>query len=341
MSRRARLALLIVLGCAAAAPGSAAAAPGLLQPSATTAAAPPPPPPPPAAQSGRASIDLHGGLSTRRLRYVYRGQRVLVTGIVRPYVAGQRILVEVLRRGRVVSRQRVSIRQGSRGRGVFSARVRTHRRGFLRIRARHRATAQQKAFSSRGRRIQVVRWHAGAGSRGTKVVLLQRALLSLGFAVPVTGFYNDGTSRAVLAFRKTNGMARTGFAGAAVYSLVFRHRGRFKLRFPGAGRHVEFDWSRQVLALAKNGRAWRVYHASSGKPSTPTVFGTYRFYSKTPGTNSEGMVNSNYFIGGYAIHGYHSVPAFAASHGCIRIPIPNSRQVYDWIPLGMRIFVYH
>src|SRR4051794_37552529 len=194
MSRRARLALLIVLGCAAVASAPAAAAPGVLQPSATTAQQPPPPPPP-APQAGHASIDLHGGLSTRRLRYVFRGQRLLVTGGGRPFVPGQTILVEVLRRGKVVSRQRVSIRQGSRGRGIFSARVRTHRRGFLRIRARHKATAQQAAFKSKGKRIQVVRWQAGTGARGTKVVLLQRALLSLGFATPVTGYYNGGTSR--------------------------------------------------------------------------------------------------------------------------------------------------
>ena len=75
-----------------------------------------------------------------------------------------------------------------------------------------------------------------------------------------SGYYNDGTSRAVLAFRKTNNMARNGFASPAVYSLVFRHRGRFKLRFPRAGRHVEFDWSRQVLVLARGGRAWRSAH---------------------------------------------------------------------------------
>jgi hypothetical protein len=265
---------------------------------------------------------------------------VVVTGTVRPFVQGQTVLVEVLRHGKVVSRQRAAIRQGSGGRGRFSARVRAHHTGFLRIRARHKATAQQAAFKSKSKRVQVVFWQAGGGARGTKVLLLQRGLLSLGFAVPVTRYYNGGTSRAVLAFRKTNNMARNGYASHTVYSLVFRHRGRFKLRYPRAGRHVEFDWSRQVLVLAKGGRAWRVYHASSGKPSTPTVFGTYRFYSKTPGTNSHGMVNSNYFVGGYAVHGYASVPPYAASHGCIRIPIPNSRQVYDWIPLGMRIFVY-
>jgi hypothetical protein len=144
----------------------------------------------------------------------------------------------------------------------------------------------------------------------------------------------------VMAFRKVNRMARIGYASSRVYGKVFRGRGRFKLRYPRAGRHVEFDWSHQVLVLADRGRAFRVFHASSGKPSTPTVFGTYHFYSKTPGTNAKGMVDSNYFIRGYAIHGYPSVPPYAASHGCIRIPIPNAAYVYGWIPLGMTIFVY-
>jgi lipoprotein-anchoring transpeptidase ErfK/SrfK len=103
---------------------------------------------------------------------------------------------------------------------------------------------------------------------------------------------------------------------------------------------VEFDWSRQVVVLADRGHAVRTYHASSGKPSTPTVFGSYSFYSKTPGTNAKGMVDSNYFIRGYAIHGYPEVPTYAASHGCIRIPIPNARQVFNSISLGERIFVY-
>jgi lipoprotein-anchoring transpeptidase ErfK/SrfK len=79
---------------------------------------------------------------------------------------------------------------------------------------------------------------------------------------------------------------------------------------------------------------------SSGKPSTPTVRGQFRFYSKTPGTNGKGMLDSNYFIGGYAIHGYPEVPAFAASHGCIRVPNANAASIFGWIALGDRIWVY-
>jgi lipoprotein-anchoring transpeptidase ErfK/SrfK len=52
------------------------------------------------------------------------------------------------------------------------------------------------------------------------------------------------------------------------------------------------------------------------------------------------MVDSNYFIRGYAIHGYASVPTYPASHGCLRVPIPNARQIFDWVDIGDPIYVY-
>jgi hypothetical protein len=129
-------------------------------------------------------------------------------------------------------------------------------------------------------------------------------------------------------------------ADHSVLARLFRHQGGFALKYPKAGKHVEFDWSRQVLVFAEGGRPVRIYHASSGKPSTPTVFGTFHFYSKTLGTNAKGMVDSNYFIRGYAIHGYAEVPPYAASHGCIRVPVPDARSIYDWISIGDTIFIY-
>jgi peptidoglycan hydrolase-like protein with peptidoglycan-binding domain len=180
----------------------------------------------------------------------------------------------------------------------------------------------------------------GEGARGTAVLLLQRGLDRLGFAVPVTGYYDAGTSRAVLAFRKSNGFERIGYASPTVFSMVLKGEGAFKPRFPKAGYHVEFDWSRQVLAFVRGGRAVNAYHSSSGAPATPTVFGTFSFYRKEPGTNHLGMVQSNYFIGGYAIHGYHTVPVYPASHGCLRVPIPNAYQIDRQISLGMKIMVY-
>ncbi len=300
----------------------------------------PKPAPAPAAQGGRGDLSLRGGMGTRRVDYFVPGQTVTVVGSVSPFVSGQVVTVALRRGRRATAAKRVAVRRASRGRGRFVVRFRVRRRGTLRAVVTHAATPQQKAFSAASKRLKVVRFAAGPGSRGIKVRLLQRGLRRLGFAVPIGGGYGGGTARAVLAYRKTNNMRRTNRASSAVYSRLFRGRGRFRPRHPRAGRHVEFDWSRQVLAFVNRGRAVAVYHASSGKPSTPTVFGTFRFYRKQPGTNSHGMVHSNYFIGGYAIHGYKSVPNYPASHGCIRVPIPNARAVNGRIRLGETIYVY-
>src|SRR4029078_12052736 len=117
----------------------------------------------------------------------------------------------------------------------------------------------------------------------------------------------------------------------AVFQKVARGGGGFHRRYPSAGKHVEFDWSRQVLVLARGATPQKILHASSGKPTTPTAFGKFHFYSKTPGYNSHGMYFSNYFIGGYAIHGYAGVPNYPASPCFIRIPIPGAIALYQLI----------
>jgi hypothetical protein len=125
-----------------------------------------------------------------------------------------------------------------------------------------------------------------------------------------------------------------------VFARLFAGKGGYRLRHPNAGRHVEANLSLQVLVLADHGRPQAIYHMSSGKASTPTVVGVFRFYRKGPGFNSEGMYYSNYFIRGYAIHGYHSVPAYNASHGCLRVPLSDARSIYGRISMGEQIFVY-
>ena len=49
---------------------------------------------------------------------------------------------------------------------------------------------------------------------------------------------------------------------------------------------------------------------------------------RRPVSTRKGMVDSNYFIRGYAIHGYAEVPTYAASHGCLRVPIPDAAAIY-------------
>ena len=288
---------------------------------------------------GKATLSVEGGLATKKTRYFAPSQEVVVKGVVKPYVRGEVLTLYAIRRGKASKQVRRTV--GKRGRYEF--RFKVGNSGPVRLVVKHRASHGQAAFRTRDETIQVVNWQAGAGARGAKVTLLQRGLLKLGFATPVTGYFDGLTANAVNAFKKTNGTGRDGYASTSVYAMVLRGQGAFKLRYPDSGthgKHVEFDWSRQVLVLADRGRPYRVYHVSSGKASTPTVFGSYRFYSQTPGTNSHGMVYSSYFIGGYAIHGYASVPNYPASHGCLRVPIPNAVSIYNWIDLGDPIYTY-
>jgi L,D-transpeptidase catalytic domain/Putative peptidoglycan binding domain len=306
----------------------------------TTPTTPTPPvTPQPEPPEGKASLSVKGGLATKKTRYFAPSQEVVVRGVVKPHVRGEVLTLYAIRRGKASKQVRRSV--GRRGRYEF--RFKVGNPGAVRLVVKHRRSDRLDAFRTRSETVQVVNWQAGGGASGVKVLLLQRGLAKLGFATPVTGHFDGLTANAVNVFRKTNGMGRDGYASTSVYAMVLRGRGAFKLRYPSSGehgKHVEFDWSRQVLVLADHGRPYRAYHVSSGKPSTPTVFGSFHFYRKQPGTNSHGMVHSSYFIGGYAIHGYASVPNYPASHGCLRVPIPNAMSIYNWIDLGDPIYTY-
>jgi L,D-transpeptidase catalytic domain/Putative peptidoglycan binding domain len=298
---------------------------------------PPPPPPAPTPSPGKATFKLaRGGMPAGKVRYYAPKQQVVLRGRVTPAVAGEVVALRVIRRGKVSKRIRRSVAADGR----FEFRFKVGNPGRLRLLVRHGASVSQAAFRAPSKRIEVVRWRAGQSASGVHVLLLQRALVRLGFATPVTGRFDALTANAVKAFRKTNRMGGMGYASSSVYAMVLRRQGAFKLRYSRPSKHVEFDWSRQVLVLARGGRPYRVYHTSSGAPVTPTVFGTYRFYLKTPGTNAKGMVHSSYFIRGYAIHGYASVPNYPASHGCLRVPIPNAASIFKWIDIGDTIYSY-
>lgn len=269
------------------------------------------------------------------------GQRVVVRGIVTPYVGGQSVKVSFYREGRKVQVSAASVAAVGNGAGQFHITYVSRLPGAVQARAVHYATPQQGAFSGRSRAVQYVTPGLGPGGSGPSVRLLQSELDTLHYAVPLTGVLDEGTGRALIAFRKLTGLARVPYAGTEVWSRLAHGGGAFHVRYPGDGRHVEADLTKQVLAeIEPGGRVHAIYTMSSGKPSTPTVVGRFQVYLKTPGFNSEGMFESNYFIRGYAIHGYAEVPTYAASHGCLRVPIPDAPAIYAWVRLGTRVDVY-
>ena len=293
----------------------------------------------PKPKPGKLTLSFRNGLRREGRVYLTKGQRVKIRGRAKPFVRGQRVRINLRRNGKTVNSEVRRLRKHGR-RGQFVVRFEPRVTGAYSIRARHKRTAKQRRFKARTS-ARLVDNTAGVGSRGIRVRMLQRGLKKLGYAgFTPTGYFGPGTARAVLAFRKVNHMSRIGHASTDVFQKVFERRGTFRLKYPRAGKHIEADLSRQVLVLARNGRAERIYHTSSGKPSTPTVLGSFRVYRKSPGTNGVGMVHSSYFIGGYAIHGYHSVPTYPASHGCLRVPIPSAWSIYSWVDFGDRVFVY-
>ena len=262
-----------------------------------------------------------------------------VRGELRPYVPGQTVLVRFFRQGKEIHHQIEHLKPIKGGKvGLFLTPFRAKREGRITIGAVHRKTPLLATVRAPKARVFVVKPVAGSG--GAVVRLLQKGLAKLHYSVSRSGFYDDATARAVMAWRKETGMARTFSASEAVVRGVLAGKGRFHVKFPRHGHHVEADLSKQVMALIDGDRVVRIYHISSGKPSTPTVLGTFHVYRKSPGTNSHGMVHSSYFIGGYAIHGYADVPPYAASHGCLRVPIPNALSIYRWLRIGDRVDVY-
>jgi hypothetical protein len=299
--------------------------------------APPAPPAPPAAGTLTIALERVNGANATALS----GDRVRVRGTLDPYVVGQKVQVRLYRAGHRLAAKRVGVRPAAGGRrGTFLLNFRSRSVGRLTVRATHEATALQVKAVARAQSFTLLPRRVGPGSSRRAVAALQSRLRTLGYVPGMFGSFDARTQRAVLAYRKVTGMARTYSASSEVMGAMARGKGRLRIRFPRHGKHVEADLSRQVMALIRHGKVERIYPFSSGKPSTPTVLGSFRVYRREPGTNSHGMVFSSYFIGGYAIHGYVDVPVFAASHGCLRVPVPDAVPIYNWVAMGDRVDVY-
>ena len=296
--------------------------------------APEPPPAPPVPEITMTAERVH---PAGHRSIVLRGRSYLLRGTMTPVPATrQRVTLRIHRDGRLIRTVHVRVRRD----GSFSRRVPTRRQGRLAVRALHRATPELGAARGPKVAVLVVEPYAAEGARGPLVRLLQRGLKQLRYAVPRNDRFDSATGRAVMAFRKVNFMPRRYDADRRVISMVLAGRGAFRPRYPDAGHHAEADISRQVLALIDRGKVVATYHTSTGAPATPTIIGNFRVYLKTPGTNVKGMVHSSYFIRGYAIHGYYDVPAFNASHGCLRVPIADAWRIFTWLRIGDRVITY-
>jgi hypothetical protein len=265
---------------------------------------------------------------------------VPVTGTLTPFAPNQKVAVSFFLNGRQIERKTVRVRKGKGGAGVFEVRIRIVRAGKYAVSAKHAPTALLGGDSTVRKSWRVSFPALPAGKCGPVVVGFKKALRKLGYVTNDGRCLGGKTQRGVLAYRRVNGMSQNFHAGAGLVKKVFAGRGSYEVRHPGAGTHVEAPLGKQVLVFAKGDRPVAIYPISSGKSSTPTVTGHFEFIRTEPGYNSHGMYYSWYFYGGYAVHGYESVPDYPASHGCLRTFIADQPEIYERIQFGEDIFVF-
>jgi hypothetical protein len=260
---------------------------------------------------------------------------VPVTGSVRPFVPGQRVEVTFYVNGSRIETQRVRVRGGT-----FRARIRIEEAGKYAAGAHLPASRTLRGDTTVRKSWRVSFPALHEGQCGEVVIGFKKAMRKMGYIANSGRCFGGKTGRGVLAYRKVNGMTRSARAGKGLVKRAFAGKGEYEVRHPDAGEHVEAPLSKQVLVFAKDDKPFAVYPVSSGKSSTPTVTGHFTFIRQEPGYNAHGMYYSFYFYGGYAVHGYESVPDYPASHGCIRTFIADQPEIYERINFGESIFVF-
>jgi lipoprotein-anchoring transpeptidase ErfK/SrfK len=87
----------------------------------------------------------------------------------------------------------------------------------------------------------------------------------------------------------------------------------------------------------------RAVHTSTGSFGR-TPAGTFHVYRKELLSWSQPfqvwMPYASYFVGGIAMHEYFDVPAYPASHGCVRLPAGEANRVYAFADVGMPVYVF-
>jgi peptidoglycan hydrolase-like protein with peptidoglycan-binding domain len=192
------------------------------------------------------------------------------------------------------------------------------------------------------------------GDKGAEVTALQQRLTELGYwNGKADGNFGLVTQQAVYALQKAAGLARDGVVGAKTRKAL-ADGVRPKAR-SDSGRVVEINRKRQLLMLVDDGRVEQIFNTSTGsyehyeyKGQTylaDTPAGRFRVSRQIDGWRDAplGLLwRPKYFNGGIAVHGSHSIPPYAASHGCARLSVSAMNWIWnnDKMPRGTKVWVY-
>jgi hypothetical protein len=277
--------------------------------------------------SNAVAVRVRPAVSARFLGSGIVGQPLQLALGLHPAAAGP-VQVEIRRRGRLVA-------AGAYGNGA-RIRIPSGRAAEFRI-TLSTAAAEGYTASRLSLRKIVFQPRLAVGSRGPGVLALNEALHNLHIALAaVDSSYGLDTRDAVVAFQKLHGLPRTGAVDARFWRMLSASATP-RARYPGD--HIEVSKPLQVLFVVRGGKVVLVTHVSTGATGNTPV-GRWHVYSKVPGWLSDGMFDSSFFLRGFAIHGYPSVPFYPGSHGCVRVPVWLAPRIYAYDPPGSTIFIY-
>jgi peptidoglycan hydrolase-like protein with peptidoglycan-binding domain len=186
------------------------------------------------------------------------------------------------------------------------------------------------------------------------VAAAQRTLADLGYYLGAAdGRSGPALRSAVMAFQKVQGLSADGVAGPRTLQALAAPKPAV-LKASGPANRVEVDLTRQVLHVVKGGKLARTLPISSGNGATYsqkdgtkaralTPTGWYKIQRRIVGVREADLgtlYDPQYFYRGWAIHGSNSVPAYPASHGCVRVTRADGKWLLDTISVGMSVYLY-
>jgi N-acetylmuramoyl-L-alanine amidase len=280
---------------------------------------------------------------------VLRDQVSVLTGQVNPHYAGARVVVQQ----RVPGAWRSIAIVRTTSAGSYRYALPNASVGSFSYRVVVPATIAWSQAVSRGVGLRVEARDLVSGLSGSDVLALKRRLAALHYDVGsyTTAFGYDLT-HAVITFQKVERLPRTG-RWTKVERTRATHPTAWKVRNPSAGLAVEVDITRQVLVLSRGGVVQKIVDVSTGseKPYyqdgvrniAHTPRGRYAITRKIDGIRVSKLgqlYRPAYWYQGYAIHGNGSVPAYPASHGCVRVTNPVMDRLFPILVKGVPVTVF-
>jgi peptidoglycan hydrolase-like protein with peptidoglycan-binding domain len=193
------------------------------------------------------------------------------------------------------------------------------------------------------------------GDEGSGVLALQERLTALGYWLgEPDGRFGRSTEQAVFALQGVAGLRRDGVVVPATRAAL--DDGARPVPRSSSGVVTEIDRDAGVIAFVRDGAVDLVLHTSTGTFEEYTHDGR-RLLADTP----EGRFAVSWSVDGWrdgalgrlyrpryfhpdgiAVHGYPSVPAYPASHGCARVSMAAMDMIWarGLMPSGSTVLVH-